>query len=52
MEELNRIEHDIDYGRQKKPPVVPKPAAPSSVREAGMEIIGLKRPPSTISVRS
>ncbi len=39
LDELKRIEYDIDYGKQKKS------AAPSSVRNAGIEIMGIKKPP-------
>lgn len=37
MEELNRIEHDIDYGKPRKKP--PLPTAPSSVQKAGEQIM-------------
>ena len=47
MEELNRIEHDIDYGKPRKKP--PLPAAPSSVQKAGEQIVARKLPPSSRS---
>ena len=55
MEELNRIEHDIDYARpKKKPPLpAPMPAAPkSTVQNAGAEILGLRKPSTAMSARS
>jgi len=54
MEELNRIEHDIDYARPtKKPPLpAPVPAAPRTVQNAGAEILGLRKPSTAISARS
>jgi hypothetical protein len=55
MEELNRIEHDIDYARPKKKPPLPAPvaAAPSSrVQNAGAEILGLRKPSTALSARS
>ena len=38
MEELKRIEHDLDYNYQQKN----KPAGPSSMKSAGMGVVGLK----------
>lgn len=46
IQELKRIENDIDFGKQRKQSTPLLQAPPKSVRNAGMEIIGLKRPPS------
>jgi hypothetical protein len=44
IEELNRLEHDIDFGQQRRRPTPNLPAAPSSVHQnAGLAIMGLKR---------
>ena len=49
MEELNRIEHDLNYSR----PNPRNPAGPTSIRNAGSEIMGIKKaPPSALSSRS
>jgi len=51
MEELNRIEHDLNYA---KPNPRAAAAPSSSMRNAGYEIMGLKKtvPPSAKSNRS
>lgn len=43
MEELNRIEHDLNYAR----PNPRNPAGPTSIRNAGQEIMGIKNVPSS-----
>lgn len=50
MEELNRIEHDLNYAR----PNPRNPAGPTSIRNAGSEIMGIKNnvPGSALSSRS
>jgi len=40
MEELNRIEHDLNYAK----PNPRNPAGPTSIRNAGSEIIGIRNP--------